>query len=354
MRNAACLLACTMLFFLMVAQAPDAGAQSTVMIRDDSRLEDASGSPLTQAEFIKRMESGEYAVVPLTDDSGETLGYRLVPRDEAADKPAANARPRIRSTEIEEPVSIDLIRHHYLFLPLDVHDGETWHHLLVVLDTGTFVPLILDPALELDDAPRVRVAGLEFSRLPVGRFEPFEMIRDMNRFRDERPDLFGDRRIAGIAGLSLLRNYLVSIDAASSRLVLRPLESERRPLLDAEPIASTEYLSNQDNIWLPATINGVKGFAHYDTGSPRTNVSPRVLESSADGVESLIIGGTDLVEATRGRTGKPTLSAHSKDLGPAYSSVPLDVIAQLGCEGSDRWIMTVDPRDARVYFESRR
>ena len=361
-RTRSILLALGVGLLTALASTP-ARAQQTVMITEQSRLEDASGSPLSREEFIERMESGRYRPIPLTDDSGKTIGYRLVPRDgggradaDRGQRPAPEAR-RIRSSRLDGPTTVEMIRHRYLFLPIDIHDGRAWHEHLVVLDTGTFVPLILDPQLGIDRVERARIDGVEFTRPPTGRFEPFDIVRDMNRFRDERPELFGDRRIVGIAGVSLLSNYLVSIDAAASELTLRPLDSERRHLLDAEPVASVSYDTQSSNIWLPITINGVEGFAHYDTGSPYTHVLPRILELAGGRVEEAVVGSVDLAAAPNapaaGGPDAEAFPARPRDLGLAYQSVPLEVIAQLGTEGSDRWIITIDPRDNRLYFERR-
>jgi len=339
-----------------------AQAQSMVMITEDSRLEDASGSRLTHDEFIERMGSGRFTTVPITDDTGTTIGYRLVPRSKAGDQaqgePATAPRtvtlPHIVSSPIEQPVTVDLVRHHHLFLPIDIHDGTEWRRYRVLLDTGTFVPLILDPELGLDSVQRARIADVEFSQFSTGRFEPFGMIRDMNRYLKEKPDLFDDRPIVGIAGVSLLRNYLVSIDAAGSKLTLRPLDSEQRTLRNAPPIASTAYRTEMTNIWIPATVNGVEGFVHYDTGSPYFFALPEVLEQGNGLVDSLVIGGTNLAATQPQRPDAAPLSARPKDLGQAYQTVPLNVIAQLGNDASDRWIITIDPRDTRLYFESPR
>jgi len=332
-----------------------ARAQSMVTIDDESILKGPSGSALTEAEFIERMESGRYGTEPITDGSGNVIGYKLVRKAEArADCGAEAARAmQIQSTPIAEAEPIDLIRYHYLFLPIDIYDGEAWREYLVVLDTGTYIPLILDPELPFADAKRARVRGIEFSNFPTGRFEPFELIRGMNRFREERPDLFGDRRIVGIAGISLFQNYLTSIDASESRLILRPLDSERRRLLEDEPVVSVRYRAEQSNIWIPVTLNGVEGFAHYDTGSPYTFVSGEILEQRQGRLESMVVAGVELASAYRTRPDADASVVRARDLGPAYQGVPLDVIAQLGCEGTDRWIVTLDTHENRVYFESR-
>jgi len=333
-----------------------ARAQSMIMIDEDSVLKDASGSTLTEAEFIERLESGRYRVEPIKGASGRDIGYRLIDKARAPAGGEAEANPKlnIRSTAIDAPAPIDLIRHHYLFLPVDLHDGEAWREYLFVLDTGTFVPLIIDPELDPMQPGRARVGGIELSGVPTGTFEPFAMVRDLNRFRDELPDKFGDHRIAGIAGISLLRNYLVSIDASEPRLILRPLESERRTLFERDPVVSVDYRTEQDNIWIPAVVNGIEGFVHYDTGSPVTHILPEILDRADGSVESVLVGGVDLAGALHAPGDPRGSDIRPKDIGPAYSGVPLDVIAQLGCAGSDRWIITLDPRDSRVYFESRR
>jgi len=338
---------------IVAISAATACAQSTVMITEDSVLRDASGSDITHSEFFTLIDTGRYGTEPITDDSGKVIGYRLVNSGEAvaAGEAGRAAGTRIQSTPINDATPIDLIRYHYLFLPIDLHDGETWREYLVVLDTGTFVPLILDPELPVGEEQKARVGGVEFSSFPSGRFEPFDVIRDMNRFRQERPDLFGDRRIVGIAGISLFQNYLASIDAASSRLTLRPLDSERRTLHEIDPIVSVRYRPDMGNIWLPVNINGVSGFAHYDTGSPHTFVADEILERGEGRLESMVIAGVELANALHTNPDGDSPATQSKDLGPAYESVPFDVIAQFGCDGSDRWIVTIDPRDTRVYFE---
>lgn len=332
-----------------------ASAQQQIMITPDSKLLDEHGEQIGYSDFMKKMETGAFMPQPVMED-GKVVAYRLAPRPAGAGGDDARRRMKVRrinSSPIDGPVVIDTVSHHYLFAPIGVYNGEEWFHYYVIFDTGTFVPVILLPEFmeEIGKVEKVRVGGVEITGPPTGSYGMPDGIRNMNRFRTEAPEKFEDRTIAGIIGASLFENYLVSIDSRSGRVTLRPLDSAQRTLHPEAPIAATTYRTDARNIWFPVTINGVEGFAHYDTGNPNfMYIVENVLNKGAGAVQSFVVGDGDLAP----EFGEIEPRAE-KDLVPRYGDLAgeMNLLVNFGNRATDNLVVTIDPRDKMLYFERR-
>ncbi len=328
-------------------------AQQPIMITPDSTLLDQHGEAIEYKEFMERMETGEFLPQPVRGEDGSVIAYRLTAKPAVEEAARRQEAMRIHSTAIDGPAVVEAVSHHYLFAPIDVFNGEEWSHFYAIFDTGTFVPVILLPEImeELGKMEKVRIGGVEFENLPTGSFSMPDLIRDMNRFHGEAPEKFEDRRIAGIIGGSLFENYLVSIDSRSGRLILRPLDSAQRTLRSEAPIAATTYRADMRNIWFPVTINGVDGYAHYDTGNPnRSIIAADALEEAGGALRSFVVGGVNVARIMG--EGEPIVE---EDMRRRYGDLmeEIPVIANLGNRSTDDLIVTIDPRERKVYFERR-
>ncbi len=359
MRNSGQLLVLLAAATMACCFAVSASGQQ-MRITPDTVFKDHTGAEIEREEFRDRLQTGRYRPVPIHDDEGELIGYRLNPREgelPAKGGPGAGRVQQIAidSTPIGGPVTIELIRFNYLFIPLEVFNGEEWASHLFIFDTGTFIPIIMLEELrgEFGTIETARVAGLEFERPTQGKSEHIDrMIHRMNdRYSQESPEIFGDRPIAGVVGINMFSNYLVSVDAREGLITLRPMDSEQRTLFDADPVAKTAYRGDQHNIWFPVSVNGHEGYAHLDTGNPQFHIDSRVAEGGDGEVfRSFVVGGMNLAPCYE-REG--AASPNPRPLGGRYPFDTFEVIAAVGNHGIEPFVVTVDRREQTLYFERR-
>lgn len=329
-------------------------AQQQVMVTPDSYVENQSGEKITYDEFVAKMNTGQFIPMPLKNEDGEHIGFRLTPRNTETSKERAGGRSgneiKLESSEITDQQNLQFIYRDYLFAKFDFFNGESWTSKWMVFDTGTFIPIILLPevAEEIGSVQKVKLDKIEVIAPPVGSYEFNDLIRNLNRYRDRYPDEFGDIEIAGIAGLPILSNYLFSIHAQTGRVSLRPIDSEQRTLNTAPPIARVEYRSDLGNIWFPVTINGREGLAHLDTGNPYFDVDSVVFSNSGESINSLTIGETDMISYF------DDVEFRTENMAPRYPGTGIDIIAAFGNRAVGQFIITIDPREQVLYFEKPR
>ncbi len=320
-----------------------------VMLTPDSQVQDQEGKKITYDEFVQKMNTGQFNPVPVQDESGKHIGFRLAPRESSSavgENSANRRRVQSKSTEIEGSEKLQFIYKDYLFAPVEFYNGETWTTKWMVFDTGTFIPVILLPevAAEIGAIQKIKMGGVEVFNPQVGSYEFNDLVRNLNRYRERHPELFGDHEIAGIVGLPLLSNYLISIQAQTGEVTLRPMNSAQRTLYSKAPMAQAQYQSEQGNIWFPVTINGQKGFAHLDSGNPYFDVDSNII-SKDQTMESFMVGETDLTEYLK------MVEFRSDPLKSRYQGVGLDVISVFGNLAANPFVITIDPREQIIYFE---
>jgi len=327
------------------------GVSQQVMVTPDSYLEDQHGNEITYDQFIEKMNTGRFMPAPIYDEEGKVKGFRLSSHEEAPalDLSGMNREIKLESTEITESVSLDFIYRDYLFLPVEFFNGEEWISQWMVFDTGTFIPMILLPetAEKVGTVQKIKMGDIEILNPGIGSFEFNDLLRNLNRYRDNHPDLFGEREIAGIAGLPMLTNYLVSLEFKKGKITLRPIDSVQRTLYDKKSVTSVEYRSDLNNIWFPVTINGREGYAHLDTGNPYFDIDNRVIEDHHD-FNSFKIDDREIGKYL------DTDNLRIEDFAGRYGHVGLDVIAAFGNHAASEFVITIDPREKKLYFEQLR
>ena len=324
-------------------------AQQQVMVTPDSYLEDQHGTEITYDEFVAQMNTGQFIPLPLKNDEDEHIGFRLKPRNETSPENSGTLNPerRLKSSEIDDAITLNFIYRDYLFAPVEFYNGQTWTTKWMVYDTGTFIPIILLPevAAEIGGVQKIKIGDIEVNEPPVGSYEFNDLLRSLNRYKDQFPDEFGDFDVAGIAGLPILSNYLTSIHTIAGKIIIRPIDSEQRTLNSEKPIARVQYRSDQGNIWFPVTINGKEGIAHLDSGNPYFDVDSSVFSNKDDSIKSLMIGGTDVADYFN------EVEFRKENMEPRYQGVGMDIIAAFGNLAAGPFVITIDPKEQMLYFE---
>lgn len=253
---------------------------------------------------------------------------------------------------LDGPVEVPMkVADRRLLVPATVHGPEGSKAVLFLFDTGTFAPVIWLP--EIRDAVGTRdgrldsvtVAGVTVERPVAGSYGSPDALREGGRRARDAADRFGDRPVAGILGAPIFRDAILSLDAARERLVVRPADSGRRRLLGRDPVAVADYRSARNNVWIPAVVDGVRGFAHLDTGNFATWVDTAPGPGGTGRPDSLVVGDVDLMPHLSGAAFREV------DRPDAYGSVPLDVIANLGVDALSALVVTIDAARERIYFE---
>jgi hypothetical protein len=158
----------------------------------------------------------------------------------------------------------------------------------------------------------------------------------------------GDPR--GVLGAGLFRGYLVTLDYAGSRAVLRPGE-----LPPADGAEIFEYASEERLPSLPISIAGMSLSAHLDSGSPAGISLPKTL------IEKLPLA-TKPAEVGRSRTVDAEVSVLGARLDGAmtvgrfridgpdlrFSEAP---IANVGAEFMKKFVVTLDSKLHRIRLE---
>lgn len=245
---------------------------------------------------------------------------------------------------LDGPAEIPLERvNGRLAVPVTLHGERGSREVFFHLDTGTLVPVMWLPEVReaVGALDSVSLGPVTVERPVTGTYSAVDALRrDLERTRG-RLDRLPDRPGGGIVGWTLMSKAILSIDVPGGRLVLRPPGSERRTLYGRDPIASVDYRPLRHNVWIPARVHGDSGYVHLDSGYSYTWVE----ESVAGGPPAFRVGGVDLLPHLENAELRP------EEQGPAYRSVPLDVIANLGVDALDRIVVTIDASRNRVYFE---
>lgn len=327
-------------------QNPSPG--TPIMITTNSYLEDVNGKEIPYEAFMNKMNTGKFTLLPIYNKDEKVQGYKLSSREESStrDLSGMNRVIKLESTEITETVKVDFIYRDYIFVPVDFFNGEKWFSQWMLFDTGTFIPVILLPetAVEVGLLQKLKIGTIEVLKPGTGSFEFNEILRKLIRYPENYPDEFGGMEITGIAGLPLLANYIISLDMNQKKMSLRPLESEQRTLYDRKPVASVKYRSDLNNIWFPISINGQEGYAHLDTGNPYFDIESSVLSQNHE-LNSFKIGESEIGE----RFDKTQLRI--EDFSGRYGQVGLPVISAFGNKAASSFVITIDPREQRLYFE---
>lgn len=320
-----------------------------VMVTPESYLENSEGNEITYQEFVKLMDTGLYRPMPIMDQDGKQIGFRLVSIRDAKTNRQIRTTDQIsvESTEIDQTETVRFIYRDYLFVLVEFLNGDSKLKKWMVFDTGTLIPLILLPevAAEIGHVERVRLGNIEIVKPPIGSYEFNDLLRGLNRYREQYPDEFGEIEVGGIAGLPLISNYLTSLDLQSGSMILRPLESNRRSLKSVPPFASVSYQFAHGNIWFPVSVNGQQVIAHLDTGNPYLDLDSSLIDGQNGTVSSLLVDKVGL-EKVYERSGY-----RSADFGNRYQSVSQDVRVVFGNQALKPFIITIDPQEQRLIFE---
>jgi len=320
-----------------------------VMVTPDSYVEEEDGNEITYQEFVKQINTGNFFPVSIKNECDEHVGFRLSPRSSQSTDESRNTSKEIKleSTKIQGKENLQFIYRDYLFAPIEFYNGQTWITKWMVYDTGTFIPVVLLPevAKEIGTVQKIKMGEIKVLEPPVGSYEFNDLLRSLNRYRDKYPDEFGEYEIAGIAGLPLLSNYLVSIQVRTGEVTLRPLDSEQRTLRSEAPIAQAQYKSEQGNIWFPVTINGKEGFAHLDTGNPYFDVYLDIIPTGIETIDSYLVGKTDVTKYLN------DVELRHENMEPRYQGTGISVISAFGNLAAKPFVITIDPLRKKIYFE---
>lgn len=335
---------------VIICTCPALQAQN-VMVTPESYFENKNGEEITYQEFVKRMDSGKYMPLPIMDEDGNQIGFRLASNNEGNPdiQHEKTDQIRVESTEINQTETVPFIYRDYLFVLVEFQNGDLRSKKWMVLDTGTLIPVILLPevAAEVSPVDTVRFGNIEVFNPPIGSFEFNDLIRNLNRYRDRYPDEFGEFEIGGILGLPLISNYLTSLDLQAGSMILRPLDSHRRTFKAVPPYASVSYQLIQGNIWFSVSVNGQQVKAHLDTGNPYLDLDSSLIGEEEGVISSLLLNKIELSSIYEISEYRVT------DFGHRYQSVPIDVRAVFGNHAIEPFIVTIDPQEQQIIFESR-
>ncbi len=213
----------------------------------------------------------------------------------------------------------------------------------VALDTGTPHPLPMVLASEAF-AKRLSQGKMGDVTMAIGPASwkgvgllPFPVlaIEDINR--DYRKEL-GATPAVGVVSNYFLSQYLLTVDYPNHQVYFRPLDAVRRTFYETKPLADVPYRNEGGAIRIPITLNHkIQGEAYVDTGTPFSWVDPAKITKP---LTSWLIGDYEATPHVR----RP----------PWKVPIQPGTIAHLGNDVLGSAVLTIDPREKRLYLESPR
>jgi len=309
-----------------------------VVIDKNSVYRDTSGHEIKQQEFIKRMNTGKFRISSVKNDKGIVIGYQLISR--GVIKPS-----KFPNIPLGEEISIDIIYHGHILLPVTLKSKTASEDVWMVYDTGTATALVDTSGFELQHGKpeRLYIGGLQIENPPGSSGALAKIIGGINeKYSKEIPEKLQGKKISGVIGLLMLNRYSISIDLKNRKIHLRNKDNVQRTLLPKPPISEVSYRNYVYNIWFPLTINNQRGYAHLDTGYPFTWVEKTKFNKP---ISSYVVGRKDILEAVPFFDFKPLSQAKN------YSGLPFTLIANMGNNLIENFILTIDSRDKKLFFE---
>tara|TARA_R110002072_G_scaffold106447_3_gene232495 strand:+ start:5704 stop:6753 length:1050 start_codon:yes stop_codon:yes gene_type:complete len=311
------------------------------MITESSYLENEDGKEISYVDFVKKMDTGKFSMTALHNESKEIIGYRLKQL-----KPNKNTSKKMTNSKIEvgEIVELDIIYHKHILVPVKFNSKNESEEAWMIFDTGTFVPIIItDEKLKtkLGKIESVEINGFQINNPVTGSYGLPDVIRKYNdTYSNEIGDKLNGKKIVGIMGYQLLKDYLVSIDLSKGEIYLRnQLTAEKS--ITTNTFYKVNYRDDLQNIWLPVTINDVEGFAHLDTGYPLTWVEESLVKNE---VGSFTIDKYDVFKQV-------DIDYRMTQQSQNYNNLSFPLIANMGNNLLSHFVLTIDSMNKQLLFE---
>jgi len=327
-----------LILFLLITSI---SAYSQSMITESSYLENENENEINYTTFVNKMDTGKYTMIPLYNDAKELLGYRLKPL-ESVKKPSDKTTSF--KIELGEIVELDVIYHKHILIPITFNSSGNSKEAWLLFDTGTFIPIIITDEkfkTEIGKVESVEVNGYKISNPIIGSYGFPEVIQKYNEtYTMEIGAQLKGKKIVGIMGYQLLKDYLVTIDLNNGKIYLRN-HHEAQKSVSGDKVFKIDYKDDLQNIWIPVTINDIEGMAHLDTGYPSTWIEESMVQNE---VNSFVIGGLDVVRQTKI---KYKMAQQSQN----YSNLSFPLIANIGNNLLEHFVVTIDSFNKQVLFK---
>jgi hypothetical protein len=159
-----------------------------------------------------------------------------------------------------------------------------------------------------------------------------------------------DEKVIGVFPLTLMKDYLMSMDYLNERIYLRPSDSDRRTFFDEKPLMEVEYYQKDNYIYCPVTINKlIKGYALLDSGNPHTILDGSKLNLFQNEIVSFRVGDYELMKPDSGF--KPVINKDSS--GSLNVSEQQVAIGNIGNDVLKFMFTTIDFKNHKIYFEEK-
>lgn len=340
------MLVCTILITL--------NATSQIGIRKDSHLEDTNGKKIDYQTFVSKMDTGKYSLVEAKNADGKAVGYRLVLKTDITMRPTNNYNTANmmmggsifpeRSVGIDESITVELIHHNHLLVPLEfINKDEESKEGWVIFDTGTFAPLIITDDTFRTDLGQLKSVSLNDFKINLsvlGGFSNSEQLAKMaDRYEKELGEALRGKPIVGMIGFSLLKSLSVTIDVANKKLKLGSNDKTFKPKDDIEIVNYKE--ANNQNIWIPVEIDNQKGYVHLDTGYPYSWIEETYFKEN---IKSYKIGDYLLSESIV-KQFKP------KSNQANYKNIPFKLLGNIGNDFLSQIVLTINSKKQTISIE---
>lgn len=285
-------------------------------------------------------------MIPLKNESGVHIGFRLKSLKENGNEKLEYNKAE-KQIELGEVIELKIVYHKHILIPVKFESEKgLYKEAWLIFDTGTFVPLIITDnefKKSLGTTNSIKVDGFKINNPVFGEFSIPEGIKYYNDvYTSEIPEKLKGKPIVGLMGYNLFRNYLVSIDISNEKIYLKNADNKKRTLGDKLTSIKVEYRNEQDNIWIPVKINNKEGFAHIDTGYPLTWVEKTKVKNK---ISQFKIG--------RFKTGiSDKIKFKKLDQKQNYKSLPFKLIANIGNNFLEHFVVTIDSKNKMLFFES--
>ena len=310
-----------------------------VMITKDSKLLDTNGDLVSYSEFIESMNSGTFTVEQIVDEHGNAVGYKLVTL--LPDNSDQRLNPDQPYFLIDAPITVPIVYDGLFLVRADVNGVEGNAEGWLIVDTGTFIPLILLPeSLEkIGMVNGVQIGQLHVDQPSIGTYEYPEVIQAHGKIFTERiPDQLDNLEIIGILGGTAFAGNSYTIDLHNNQLTLYPGTVEQE--IDNRSIYA-EYRDEANNIWVPISIGQLNGYAHFDTGYHTSWVDSSVNTQN----KAIQVGNQELV----GKNKIDRITA--LDQSTNFEGIGFRVIMGIGNDILENYKVTVDTVNRRIIFE---
>lgn len=326
------------ILFLLISSTAVLGQS---MITESSYLENENEKEISYITFVNKMNTGKYTTVPLYNAVKEVIGYRLKSLESVNNFPNKTTSSKI---ELGKVVELDVIYHKHILIPVTFNSEYKSEEAWLIFDTGTFIPIIITDEkfkVGLGKIESLKVNGFKISNPVTGSYGLPDVIQQYNDiYSNEIGVKLKGKKIVGIMGYQLLKDYLVSIDLSKGKIYLRnQLTIEKS--ISKNKTYKVNYRDDLQNIWLPVTINDVEGLAHLDTGYPYTWIEESLIINEVD---SFVIGGFDVF-------GQADIEYRITQQSQNYSHLPFPLIANIGNNLLNHFVLTIDSLNKQLLFE---